>query len=88
MDPTRRMTTYTPETFTKVRQIAADIRSVPANSITAESSPQQLEGWDSVNHLNMVLAVEEEFGLQFSPEDFDRMKNVGALAALVDSKRG
>ncbi len=77
----------TEQTLQQVRRIAADIFSVPAGSITAASSPEQIESWDSVQHLSLVMALEEEFGVQFSPEDFDRMKNIGTIATLVDSKR-
>ena len=55
-------------------------------SITAESSPQSIESWDSMQHLNLVLAIEERFGVRFEPEEMEEMKNVGAAAALVDKK--
>jgi acyl carrier protein len=54
--------------------------------ITAASSPQTLENWDSIQHLNLVLAVEEKFGVQLSPEEIEEMKNVGETAKLVESK--
>jgi acyl carrier protein len=67
-----------------VRNIASDIFGVPANKITAESSPETIGNWDSMQHLNLVLAVEEKFGVQLEPEDIEQMKNVGAVAALVE----
>ena len=75
-------------TLDKVRQIASDVLGAPLNRIDATTGPEQIESWDSVQHLNIVMALEEECGVQFSPEDFDEMKNIGAIAALVDSKRG
>jgi acyl carrier protein len=74
--------------FERVRGIAADVLQVAPASVTAESSPQTIESWDSVQHLNLVLALEEQFGLQFEPEEMDGMKNVGAIAALVERKNG
>jgi acyl carrier protein len=67
-----------------VRHIASDIFSVPVDKITAESSPETIENWDSMQHLNLVLAVEEKFGVQLEPEDIEQMKNVGAVAAVVE----
>ena len=72
--------------FEQVRGIASDVFGVPANTITAESSPQSIESWDSMQHLNLVLAIEERFGVQFEPEEIEEMKNIGAAAALVDKK--
>jgi acyl carrier protein len=76
----------TASTFEQVRGIASDVFGVPADTITAESSPQSVENWDSMQHLNLVLAIEERFGVRFEPEEMEEMKNVGAAAALVDKK--
>ncbi len=73
-------------TFEQVQAIASDIFGLPAGKITAESSPETIENWDSMQHLNLVLAVEEKFGVQLSPEDIEQMKNIGAVAAVVDKK--
>jgi acyl carrier protein len=74
----------TASTFERVRSIASDIFGVRADSITAESSPETIENWDSMQHLNLVLAIEETFGVQLEPEDIEQMKNIGAVAALVE----
>jgi len=74
--------------FEKVRGIAADVLQVAPASLTAESSPQTIETWDTVMHLNLVLALEEQFGFQLEPEEMEEMKNIGAIAALVERKNG
>lgn len=74
----------TASTLQQVRSIASDIFGVPADKITAESSPETIENWDSMQHLNLVLAIEEKFGVQLEPEDIEGMKNIGAVAALVE----
>jgi acyl carrier protein len=74
----------TTSTFDQVRDIASDIFGIPADKITADSSTETLENWDSMQHLNLVLAVEEKFGVQLEPEDIEQMKNIGAVAALVE----
>ncbi len=73
-------------TLEQVQAIASDIFGVPLGKITAESSPETIENWDSMQHLNLVLAVEEKFGLQLSPEEIEEMKSVGAVATLVGKK--
>ena len=74
----------TASTLEQVRIVASDIFGVPTEKITAESSPETIENWDSMQHLNLVLAIEEKFGVQFEPEDIEEMKNIGAVATLVE----
>jgi len=66
--------------------MASDIFGVPAAALTADSSPDSVEPWDSVQHLNLVLAIEEKFGVQLDPEEIEQMKTLGATAKLIDSK--
>jgi acyl carrier protein len=72
--------------FEQVQRIAADLFLVPPAQITADSSPETLEGWDSVQHLNLILSLEQTFQVRIDPEDMDRMQTVGQIAELVESK--
>ena len=72
--------------FDQVRAIASDILDVDTRHLSADSSPLTIQQWDSVRHLNLVLALEESFGFQFSPEEMDSMKNIGQIAGIVESK--
>jgi acyl carrier protein len=67
----------------QVREIAADVFGV---GVTAESTPDSVESWDSVQHLNLVLALEEQFGVQFEPEEIERMHSIGEIAEVVAAK--
>ncbi|MGO8985835.1 MAG: acyl carrier protein [Terriglobales bacterium] len=71
-------------TLEQVRSIASDVFGIPADQINAESSPATIANWDSMQHLNLVLAVEERFGVQFDPDEIEQMKSVGAIAEFVD----
>lgn len=70
----------------QVRGIASDLFGLPVNRIISESSPETIEGWDSIQHLNFVLALEEKFGFQLSPEEMEQMRNIGEAARLVERK--
>jgi acyl carrier protein len=72
--------------FEQVQRIAADLFLVPPAQITADSSAETLEGWDSVQHLNLILSLEQTFQVRIDPEDMDRMQTVGQIAELVESK--
>jgi acyl carrier protein len=76
----------TPTIFEQVQGIASDLFGVPADQITRESSPESVEAWDSTQHLNFVLALEEKFNVQFSPEEMEQMQNIGSTVRLVENK--
>ena len=56
--------------------------------LPASTTPEQMENWDSVQHLNLVLALETQFGVEFEPEEIEQMKSIGKIAALVETKAG
>ncbi len=54
--------------------------------ITDETVAPQVPGWDSLRHVQILAAVEKEFGIRFRGLEVLRLKNVGELQALVDKK--
>lgn len=72
----------------RVRQVVSDVLGVPPGSLTPDSSPATIESWDSVQHLSLVMALEQELGVQFQPEEIDKLRSVGAIEALVAAKKG
>ena len=70
----------------QVRQIAADIFSLSLEAVTPPSSPDTIEGWDSIQHVNLVLALEQNFNVQFLPEDIAEMSTIELIALLVERK--
>ena len=70
----------------QIRTIASDLFAVPAEQITPASTPETIEAWDSIQHLNLVLALEEKFSVQLSPEEIEEMKSIGAVAKVVEGK--
>ena len=51
-----------------------------------ETTANQVPGWDSFNHINVILAVEKEYNVKFKGLEILRVKNIGELQKLVDSK--
>lgn len=70
----------------QVRQIAADVFVVPVESIELESSPETIEVWDSLKHINLIMALEQAFDLEIVPEEMADIKSVGDAARIVQSK--
>lgn len=53
-----------------------------------ETIAPEVPGWDSLNHINIILAVEEEFKVKFKSYELLRLKCVGDLQKLVNEKLG
>jgi acyl carrier protein len=71
-----------------VRQMAADVLGVPAASLSAASGPDTVEAWDSVAHLNLIMAAEERFQISLSPEEMEGIHSLQDLAALLAGRAG
>lgn len=72
--------------FVKVQGVVADLFGIPVNEIAPNSSPETIEAWDSLQHLNLALSLEQTFGMRFSPDELERMISVGSIVALLESK--
>lgn len=71
----------------KIRQLASDVFEVPLSEISPGSSPDTVATWDSLHHLNLVLALEQEFGIQFSPEEIEQLLSIELIDALIAEKQ-
>jgi acyl carrier protein len=81
-------TAMNPSRQQEIFQLVADVLNVGVERVNRETSPQQIEGWDSVQHLNIVLALEQAMGVQFSPEEIEKMQSVGQIVDVIDGKSG
>jgi acyl carrier protein len=78
--------TLTSTYFERVRVIASDLFGIPPQAISAQSSPENIESWDSVQHFNFILALEEAFHLQLSAEETERIRTIGDAEKLIAEK--
>jgi acyl carrier protein len=54
--------------------------------IKDETLANQVPGWDSLYHINVILAIEKEYGVRFKSIEVLKCKNIGDLQKLCDSK--
>jgi acyl carrier protein len=54
--------------------------------VTPETTSNDIEGWDSMSHVTMLLAVEDHFNIEFKSFEIANLSNVGALVSLVEKK--
>jgi acyl carrier protein len=76
----------TEQIYLEIREIIADVLDQPDIQITADTAADDVEGWDSFNHINIVVAVEAHFGIKFHTAEIEEVRNVGELVELIDKK--
>ena len=64
-----------------------DINDDKKLKIDTETTADQTEGWDSFNHINIVVAIEQHFGVKFKTAEIESLRNVGELVALIARKK-
>jgi acyl carrier protein len=55
-------------------------------TIGPETTSNDIEGWDSIKHIEIMIAIEQHFGVQFRSSEFDQLRTVGDLAQKVATK--
>lgn len=71
----------------RVVSTAASVFQVPIAAVPLNSSMEQIDSWDSVSHLNFLLALEQEFQCSFSEEEFERFTSVSAVVDVISAKQ-
>ena len=54
--------------------------------VSAETTAPDVDGWDSVAHVNLMVAVEAEFGVEFTTQELESLETVGDMARLVAAR--
>ncbi|MCG8695102.1 MAG: acyl carrier protein [Minwuiales bacterium] len=67
----------------KLNEILIDLFELEPGQIADTLTAEEVELWDSLNHLKLVTAVEEAFGVQLSMEEIEAIDSVGRLRATL-----
>lgn len=70
----------------KVKKVMSTIFKVDLNEISDNSNPNNLDNWDSMAHMNLIVGLEEEFDLLFDANDITEMINFKAICSIINSK--
>ena len=71
----------------KVRKMMSSVFGIDISEINDDSSPDTIEVWDSLKHMNLVVVLEEEFNVEFSDEEIGDMLNVKLIVAILKEKQ-
>lgn len=76
------------EVFDEVRKIFWTIFDDEDLEIVDETNAEDIEDWDSLEHVNLVVAMEKKFALKFDMKQVGTLKNVGEMVDLIVEKLG
>lgn len=75
------------DTAQRLTAVFHDVFDDPSIVLTATTTAEDIDGWDSLAHIRLVLSVEKEFAVRFSAAEVGKLKNIGDFITLIDSKR-
>ena len=73
--------------FCRLNEVFRDVFGDSSLSVNENTTSADIEDWDSLEHINLIAAVENEFGLRFKMREVSGMKNVGEMLAII-AERG
>jgi|TARA_Y100000031_G_C8214513_1_gene382663 acyl carrier protein len=68
----------------KVFEIVSKVMGIPMSNVNIDSSPDTIVEWDSLKNINLMMALEEEFDVQFSPEEISDMLNMKLILLTLN----
>jgi acyl carrier protein len=75
------------ETLSRLQAIFDEIFMGSNYTVTRASSAKDLPAWDSLRNIQIVVAVEEAFGISFTAKEVEHFRNVGEMTDLIHKKR-
>jgi acyl carrier protein len=74
------------QVYQRLNAIFGDVFDDDSLALEAETTADDVDGWDSLSHIRLVLSVEKAFNVKFSAAEVGKLKNVGELVGLIRSK--
>ena len=73
------------EVYERLNEVFRDVFDDEEIMVNADTTADDIEDWDSLEHINLIAAVEQEFGIKFSMGQVVSMKNVGEMVSIIES---
>ncbi len=67
----------------RISQIISSVLGIPPEELNEDVSPDNVPSWDSIAHINLVMALEQEFGISLMPEDQEEMLSVKLIRLIL-----
>ena len=72
--------------YAELTEITRDLFDDDSLVLTPHLSAQDVPDWDEFNHLNLIAAVEDKFGISFATDELASTQDIGTLVALIEQK--
>ena len=69
----------------RLRNVFASVLGVEPSRLSDADSPETIAGWDSVNHIQLCLAVEAEFGIELDPDELAGLNSFQAFRERLEN---
>lgn len=76
----------TTEILTQLREIFCDVLDIANLALTQATTSADIEEWDSLSHIQLVVAIEKHFGIKFTSEEILEWQNVGDMVKNIEEK--
>jgi acyl carrier protein len=78
----------TTELYSKLNGVFRSVFDDDEMVVSPELTANDVDGWDSLHHVRLILSVERAFGVKFPAYEVTKLRNVGQLAKLIQDKLG
>ncbi|MGD0729662.1 MAG: acyl carrier protein [Terracidiphilus sp.] len=75
-----------PQIYARLTEIFEQVFDEDSIQVTPELSAKDVDGWDSLTHIRLILTIEKAFKVKFSTSEIGKLENVGQLAALIKAR--
>ena len=70
----------------RIKNIMSAVFEIPEEQIKDNSSPDTIESWDSLRHMNLIVALEEEFKVELTDDEILDMMNYRSIESIIVKK--
>ena len=76
------------EIYERLNEVFQDVFDDDEITVNENTTSKDIEDWDSLEHINLIVAVEKEFGIKFNMNEVTSMKNVGEMVTIIEERVG
>lgn len=70
----------------QLEDIVARVLAISSEDVTEDLGPRSAGGWTSLKHVQLIAAVEDAYGIKFTPREIRSVRTVGTLRGLIKTK--
>ena len=74
------------EIYNGLNEVFQDIFDDDSITVSASTTADDIEDWDSLEHIRLIAAVERRFGVRFKMGEVSSMKNVGEMVSIINER--